>query len=199
MQALYSANFQCLVQRINSVVNIEQPANTIGILDIFGFEVLQTNSFEQLCINYANETLQFYFNQHIFKLEQEEYEREGINWSRIDFSDNQPCLDLLAKRPMGIIHILDDETNFPNGSDDGFRRKVTEQHKSHKNFHKPKTSAPQFGVGHYAGVVLYDTADFLDKNRDTLRDEMAHLVKSSKSPWISDFLCKLVDMEYVLT
>eukprot|EP00039_Didymoeca_costata_P014654 m.239349 g.239349 ORF g.239349 m.239349 type:complete len:2341 (+) comp16067_c0_seq1:94-7116(+) len=191
-KALYSANFQCLVQRINSVVNIEQPANTIGILDIFGFEVLQTNSFEQLCINYANETLQFYFNQHIFKLEQEEYEREGINWSRIDFSDNQPCLDLLAKRPMGIIHILDDETNFPNGSDDGFRRKVTEQHKSHKNFHKPKTSAPQFGVGHYAGVVLYDTADFLDKNRDTLRDEMAHLVKSSKSPWISDFLSRCI-------
>lgn len=71
------------------------------------------NSFEQLCINFANEQLQYYFNQHIFKLEQEEYKAEGISWKAIEFRDNQPCLDLICKRPVGIFHLLDDESNFP--------------------------------------------------------------------------------------
>ena len=71
------------------------------------------NSFEQLCINYANETLQFYFNKHVFKLEQAEYAREHIDWTVIEFHDNQPTIDLVAKKPQGIIHILDDESNFP--------------------------------------------------------------------------------------
>jgi len=85
---------------------------SIGILDIFGFEDFKTNSFEQLCINFANENLQFYFNQHIFRLEQENYDKEGINWTKIDFTDNQPCLDLIAKRPVGVMHLLDDEVGL---------------------------------------------------------------------------------------
>lgn len=98
--------------------------HSIGILDIFGFEDFALNSFEQLCINYANEQLQFYFNQHIFKLEQDMYDKEGIDWTKVEFNDNQPCLDLIAKRPVGVFHILDDESNFPRGTDDGFRQKV---------------------------------------------------------------------------
>jgi myosin-15 len=87
--------------------------NSIAILDIFGFENFSTNSFEQLCINYANEALQFHFNRHVFKLEQEEYAKEKLAWKKIDFSDNTDCLDLIGKKPNGILQILDDESNFP--------------------------------------------------------------------------------------
>ena len=150
---------------------------------------MQTNSLEQLCINLANENLQYYFNRHIFKLEQEEYEKEGINWRRIDFSDNQPCLDLITKRPVGILHLLDDETNFPRGSDKGFLQKVVGEHKKNAHFDMPRIQrVPQFGIKHYAGVVTYDVDAFLEKNRDTLRDEMVLLVKKSKAPWISSIL-----------
>lgn len=187
-KALYSNMFNWLVTRVNMIIDKKSKQHSIGILDIFGFEDFKKNSFEQLCINFANENLQFYFNQHIFKLEQEEYERERINWSKIDFSDNQPCLDLICKRPLGIFHILDDESNFPRGTDDGFCQKVTSQHKAHGYFLCPKTRAPQFGVRHYAGSVWYDVTGFLEKNRDTLREELADLVKSSSAKFISELL-----------
>ena len=109
----------------------------------------------QLCINYANETLQFFFALHVFKLEQDEYDRERINWSKIDFSDNQACLDLISKRPVGVLMLLDDESNFPRGTDEGFCQKATDQHKSHENFLCPKTRSAMFGVKHYAGPVWY--------------------------------------------
>ena len=189
-KALYSTNFTWLVKRINSVINVATAHSCIGILDIFGFEVLKTNSFEQLCINYANENLQFYFNKHIFRLEQEEYEREGINWAKIEFGDNQECLDLIAKRPVGILHMLDDETNFPKGSDEGFLQKLTSQHKKNKYFaaRGSKTRALEFGVIHYAGQVDYATQDFLDKNRDTLRAEMQLVIQGSSSIYIGRLL-----------
>ena len=113
-KALYSRLFSWLVERINSIICKEfDKKNSIAILDIFGFENFSSNGFEQLCINYANETLQFYFNKHIFKLEQEEYAKEKINWKNIDYVDNKPCIDLISKKPNGIIHVLDDESSFP--------------------------------------------------------------------------------------
>ena len=142
----------------------------------------------QLCINYANETLQFFFALHVFKLEQDEYDRERINWSKIDFSDNQACLDLISKRPVGVLMLLDDESNFPRGTDEGFCQKVTEQHKGHENFLSPKTRSPLFGIRHYAGPVWYDVAGFLEKNRDTLREELVDLIKASNAKFISDLL-----------
>ena len=77
------------------------------------FQDFKINSFEQLCINYANESLQMFFNRHIFKLEQQEYSKEKIDWNQIEYSDNQPTIDLIAKKPVGILHVLDDESNFP--------------------------------------------------------------------------------------
>ena len=82
-------------------------------MGLFFYQLFPRNSFEQLCINYANETLQYYFNKHIFKLEQEEYSKEHITWTSIRYTDNQPIIDLISKKPSGIIHLLDDESNFP--------------------------------------------------------------------------------------
>ena len=86
---------------------------SIGVLDIFGFETFETNSFEQLCINFCNENLQQFFVHHIFKLEQAEYDKEGIKWEHIQFEDNQEILDLLAAKPLNIIALIDEESKFP--------------------------------------------------------------------------------------
>ncbi|PRD33755.1 UNVERIFIED_CONTAM: Unconventional myosin-XV [Trichonephila clavipes] len=112
-KALYSSLFSWLVQRVNNIVFKGPRKTSIAILDIFGFEDFKENSFEQLCINYANETLQYYFNKHVFKLEQQEYAKERIEWQPINYQDNQPVLNLIAKKPVGILPLLDDESNFP--------------------------------------------------------------------------------------
>ena len=87
--------------------------SVISILDIFGFEDFAENSFEQLCINFANETLQHYLNKHIFKLEQVEYAKEKLEWTPIQYNDNQPIMHMISKKPIGVFHLLDDESNFP--------------------------------------------------------------------------------------
>eukprot|EP00117_Sycon_ciliatum_P037453 scpid4622/ scgid28017/ Unconventional myosin-XV; Unconventional myosin-15 len=178
-KALYSRLFSYIVIRINEVVCKDVKIASVAILDIFGFEDFKVNSFEQLCINYANENLQFYFNQHIFKLEQEEYDREKISWSKISFNDNQGCLDLICKKPVGILNILDDESNFPKASDDSFLEKIHQQHAKHPYYVKPKVRNGKFGVKHYAGCVTYEVKMFLDKNRDTLRPDLIELLHGS--------------------
>lgn len=90
---------------------------SIGILDIFGFENFARNSFEQLCINIANEQIQYYFNQHIFTWEQQEYMAEGVPVDLVEFSDNRPVLDMLLSRPMGLLALLDEESRFPRSND----------------------------------------------------------------------------------
>ena len=108
--------FRRLVGRINESMKTKQePKNFIGILDIYGFESFKVNSFEQFCINYANEKLQQQFNQHMFKLEQEEYQKEEIDWTYVKFSDNQPCITLIEKN-LGILSILNEETWFPRAT-----------------------------------------------------------------------------------
>ncbi|KAE8738384.1 hypothetical protein FOCC_FOCC016139, partial [Frankliniella occidentalis] len=156
-----------------------------SILDIFGFEDFKENSFEQLCINYANENLQFYFNKHIFKLEQQEYARDKIDWQTITYNDNMPVINLIAKKPVGILHLLDDESNFPKASDLSFLEKCHYNHALDELYSRPRMSSLEFGVRHYAGQVWYNVEGFLDKNRDTLRPDVVELLINSKVTMLS--------------
>ena len=155
-KAMYSKQFSWLVERINKslVQGSKITGRFIGVLDIFGFEHFKENSFEQLCINFANEKLQQQFNQFIFKQEQEEYKREEIDVSHVEFVDNQPCLDLIESK-LGILSILDEESRLRTASDQTFLSKIQSNFKSHPNFKIPRLEKDTFGVEHYAGEVLY--------------------------------------------
>ncbi|XP_056017857.1 unconventional myosin-XV-like isoform X8 [Ostrea edulis] len=194
-KALYSRLFTWLVERINNIIcRAERDSNTsLAVLDIFGFEDFHTNSFEQLCINYANETMQFFFNQHIFRLEQKEYSKEGIDWSTIEFRDNQPVIDLLASKPAGILCILDDECSFPQATDMSFLEKCHFHHDSNKLYEKPRMSDPVFYVQHYAGRIKYNVDHFLEKNKDTLKSDVVELLCESKSRIIAQMFKDMRD------
>ncbi|PNF27702.1 hypothetical protein B7P43_G13754 [Cryptotermes secundus] len=185
-KALYNALFSWLVSRINQIVcKGTKHTAAISILDIFGFEDFKENSFEQLCINYANENLQFYFNKHIFKLEQQEYTKEKIEWQTINYTDNLPVIHLIAKKPVGILHLLDDESNFPKATDLSFLEKCHYNHALDELYSRPRMSSMEFAVKHYAGQVWYSVDGFLDKNRDTLRQDVVDLLISSKILMVS--------------
>ncbi|GBM19276.1 Unconventional myosin-XV [Araneus ventricosus] len=192
-KALYSSLFSWLVQRVNNIVFKGPRKTSIAILDIFGFEDFKENSFEQLCINYANETLQYYFNKHVFKLEQQEYAKERIEWQPVNYQDNQPVLNLIAKKPVGILPLLDDESNFPKATDLSFLEKCHYNHALNELYSRPRMSSMEFGVKHYAGQVWYSVDGFLDKNRDTLRGVVVELLISSKLPMISKMFQELRD------
>ncbi|KAL4564780.1 hypothetical protein LXL04_028851 [Taraxacum kok-saghyz] len=123
----------------------------IGVLDVYGFESFKTNSFEQFCINLTNEKLQQHFNQHIFKMEQEEYTREEIDWSYIQFEDNQDILDLIEKKPGGVLALLDEACMFPRATHETFAEKLYQTFSNHKRFSKPKLAKTDFTICHYAG------------------------------------------------
>ncbi|GER24987.1 myosin XI [Striga asiatica] len=193
---VYSRLFDWLVDRINS--SIGQDPNSkclIGVLDIYGFESFKTNSFEQFCINLTNEKLQQHFNQlfdtklviwqHVFKMEQEEYTKEEINWSYIEFIDNQDVLDLIEKKPGGIIALLDEACMFPRSTHDTFAQKLYQTFKNHKRFSKPKLARSDFTISHYAGDVTYQTELFLDKNKDYVIAEHQALLSASKCSFVS--------------
>lgn len=134
--------------RVNSIVQKGglHDANRISLLDIFGFENLADNSFEQLCINFASESLQLYFNKHVFKLEQHEYAREKLEWTNLTWSDNTPVIQLLGKKPVGILHLLDDESNFPRASDASFLEKCHYNHALNEYYCRPRVGGREFGV-----------------------------------------------------
>ena len=183
-KTLYTRLFDWLVSKIN--LSIGQDPNSkhfIGVLDIYGFESFKTNSFEQFCINLANEKLQQHFNQHVFKSEQEEYEREKIDWSYIEFVDNQDVLDLIEKKsnPAGIIALLDEACMFPATTYAQFAQKLYGAfEKSHASrFTKPKRSQTAFSLNHYAGEVTYETDYFLEKNKDFVVMEHQKLLGDS--------------------
>ncbi|KAF9107889.1 Myosin type-2 heavy chain 1 [Mortierella sp. AM989] len=191
---IYSSLFDWLVSNINQSLSSEAVASKvhsfIGVLDIYGFEHFKKNSFEQFCINYANEKLQQEFNQHVFKLEQEEYIREKIDWKFIEFSDNQPCIEMIEGK-LGVLSLLDEESRLPSGSDQGWCNKLftqfgTEKHK--KWFTKPRFSNAAFTISHYAHDVTYDCEGFLEKNRDTLPDELLNLIKNSDNEFLEEIL-----------
>ncbi|KAJ1984905.1 Myosin type-2 heavy chain 1 [Dimargaris verticillata] len=201
---IYAHLFDWLVAAINRSLctpgMLTDIKNFIGVLDIYGFEHFDKNSFEQFCINYANEKLQQEFNKHVFKLEQEEYEREQIaNWTFIDYSDNQPCIDMIEGK-LGVLALLDEESRLPNGSDGSFTQKLYKQFagpdgpaakkSAHPSavFSKPRFSNSAFTIHHYAHNVTYEAEGFLEKNKDTVPDELAEVLRASKFVFLADVL-----------
>uniref|UniRef100_A0A8C1RDY7 Myosin IXAa n=1 Tax=Cyprinus carpio TaxID=7962 RepID=A0A8C1RDY7_CYPCA len=168
---------------------------SIGVLDIFGFEDYENNSFEQFCINFANERLQHYFNQHIFKLEQEEYRSEGIAWHNIDYIDNTGCINLISKKPTALLHLLDEECNFPQATNQTLLDKFKRQHEGNSYIEFPAVMEPAFIIKHYAGKVKYGVKDFREKNTDHMRPDIVALLKSSKNA----FICGLIGIDPVAT
>ncbi|KAM9177673.1 myosin heavy chain, skeletal muscle, adult-like [Mergus octosetaceus] len=184
-KAVYEKMFLWMVIRINQQLDTKQPRQYfIGVLDIAGFEIFDFNSFEQLCINFTNEKLQQFFNHHMFVLEQEEYKKEGIEWTFIDFGmDLAACIELIEK-PMGIFSILEEECMFPKATDTSFKNKLYDQHLGKSsNFQKPKPAKGKaeahFSLVHYAGTVDYNITGWLEKNKDPLNETVIGLYQKS--------------------
>nr|XP_056721913.1 unconventional myosin-Vc [Euleptes europaea] len=185
---IYAHLFDFIVERINKALQFSGKQYTfIGVLDIYGFETFDVNSFEQFCINYANEKLQQQFNLHVFKLEQEEYMKEDIPWTLIDFYDNQPVIDLIEAK-MGILDLLDEECMLPQGTDENWLQKLYNNFLN-KNplFEKPRMSNTSFIVQHFADMVEYKSEGFLEKNRDTVYEVLIEILKNSKFQLCANF------------
>ncbi|XP_071547331.1 myosin heavy chain, muscle-like isoform X19 [Panulirus ornatus] len=187
-KAIYDRTFKWLVKKCNVTLETGQKRSMfIGVLDIAGFEIFDFNGFEQLCINFTNEKLQQFFNHHMFVLEQEEYKREGINWTFIDFGlDLQACIELIEK-PLGILSILEEESMFPKATDKSFEEKLKTNHLGKSpNFIKPKPPKPgqaeaHFAIVHYAGTVPYNLTGWLEKNKDPLNDTVVDQLKKASN------------------
>jgi len=195
MKAIYGAAFDFIVRKVNDsiqesttevdggeegVVGGVQTAS-IGVLDIFGFETFETNNFEQLCINYTNEALQQQFNRYVFKLEQLEYEKEGILWKYIAFPDNQDVIDLIDMRHIGVLAILDEQCIIPQSTDETFSRYLYSKCDHHRRFSASPSQRVEFrfSIDHYAGKVEYSTDSWIEKNKDELPSKSAALLKNS--------------------
>ncbi|XP_032422150.1 unconventional myosin-VIIa-like isoform X2 [Xiphophorus hellerii] len=197
VKAIYNKLFIWIVGKINSVIYqklSDKPSSSllsIGLLDIFGFENFQTNSFEQLCINFANEKLQQFFVAHIFKLEQKEYQKEGVLWNNIQFTDNQKVLDLLAGKPCNVLALIDEESHFPQGTDSTLLTKLNGEHKGDKAYISSKRNhETDFGIRHFAGPVYYNTNGFLEKNRDGVSYDIIKTIGVSTSKLLRDIFEK---------
>ncbi|XP_022624059.1 unconventional myosin-Vb isoform X1 [Seriola dumerili] len=183
---IYARMFDWIVKHINKSLHTSSKQHSfIGVLDIYGFETFEVNSFEQFCINYANEKLQQQFNSHVFKLEQEEYMKEQIPWTLIDFHDNQPCIDLIEAR-LGVLDLLDEECKVPKGTDQNWAQKLYKQHSSSVHFQKPRMSNTSFIIIHFADKVEYQCDGFLEKNRDTVYEEQINILKASQFQLVAD-------------
>ncbi|CAM9900429.1 unnamed protein product [Scytosiphon promiscuus] len=188
-KAVYAAMFEWVVGRTNECIEAKQAEVMtedrifIGLLDIFGFEIFTNNYFEQFLINYANEVLQQQFNNFVFRQEQEEYVREKIQWKFIEFPDNKDCIELIDRKPNGIIPTLDEQCLLGRSTDDRFAREMYKKCEGHERFElAPKMRVDhQFCVRHYAGKVVYSTEGIIDKNRDTLQQEGIDMLLSSGS------------------
>jgi len=192
-KTIYGSLFLWVVSQVNQCITWSEDSvvrSSIGVLDIFGFECFKVNSFEQLCINYTNEALQQQFNKFIFKMEQEEYERENITWAFISFPDNQDCLDAIQSRPNGILTMLDDECRVPKGSD---RNWVNRMYKIYGEKHGRISATSMqkvkgvFCVRHFAGNVAYTSeTGFLEKNKDEIPITAQTLFETAPSQLMRD-------------
>ncbi|XP_018410704.1 PREDICTED: unconventional myosin-Id [Nanorana parkeri] len=197
-KAIYERLFCWIVSRINDVIDVEKQdaalhgKNTvIGVLDIYGFEIFDNNSFEQFCINYCNEKLQQLFIQLVLTQEQEEYKREGIPWKHIDYFNNQIIVDLVEQQHRGIIALLDDACmNVGKVTDAMFLEALNKQLGKHAHYTSRKVTPTDkaleydrdFRVRHYAGDVVYSVVGFIDKNKDTLFQDFKRLMYNSSNP-----------------
>lgn len=196
-KALYGQLFRWVIDKLNASYDIRddvsETAASIGILDIFGFEILENNGFEQLCINYANEALQQQFNHHVFTLEQDNYVAEGIDWTMIQFMDNQPILDVITRKPRGIFPTLEEQCLLarkisPDGRTDNGTQLLGLLHKHHmssEHYAKPRIASSMFEIKHFAGTVSYNASQFIAKNNDSLHTDLLMLVQMSENPFIS--------------
>nr|3DTP_B Chain B, Myosin-11,Myosin-7 [Gallus gallus] len=198
-KAKFERLFRWILTRVNKALDKtkRQGASFLGILDIAGFEIFEINSFEQLCINYTNEKLQQLFNHTMFILEQEEYQREGIEWNFIDFGlDLQPCIELIERptNPPGVLALLDEECWFPKATDTSFVEKLIQEQGNHAKFQKSKQlkDKTEFCILHYAGKVTYNASAWLTKNMDPLNDNVTSLLNQSSDKFVAD-LWKDVD------
>ncbi|XP_022802810.1 unconventional myosin-Va-like isoform X2 [Stylophora pistillata] len=183
---IYSQLFKWIVQCINNSLSSGVKQHSfLGILDIYGFETFEENSFEQFCINYANEKLQQQFTQHVFKLEQDEYVKEEIEWSFINFYDNQACIDLIEAK-LGILDLLDEECKMPKGADSSWIQKLYKHHMKKEHFSKPRLSQTAFIVHHFADDVQYEIRGFVEKNRDSVNQEHLAILKASEYEMVGD-------------
>uniref|UniRef100_A0A8C6M1P3 Myosin ID n=1 Tax=Nothobranchius furzeri TaxID=105023 RepID=A0A8C6M1P3_NOTFU len=197
-KAMYERLFCWIVGRINDIIEVKNydarihGKNTvIGVLDIYGFEIFQNNSFEQFCINYCNEKLQQLFIQLVLKQEQEEYQREGIPWKHIDYFNNQIIVDLVEQQHKGIFSILDEACmNVGKVTDEVFLQGLDVKLAKHAHFSSRKLSPTDkslefdrdFRIRHYAGDVAYSVVGFIDKNKDTLFQDFKRLLYNSSNP-----------------
>ncbi|TKR94098.1 hypothetical protein L596_008431 [Steinernema carpocapsae] len=188
VKALYSRLFDFLVTSVNKAMKTNDSANlSIGILDIYGFEIFQNNGFEQFCINFVNEKLQQIFIELTLKAEQEEYVAEGIQWTPVDYFNNKIVCDLIeAKKPPGIMCVLDDICAKNHGQSEGvdqqFLNAMSNQVSHNEHFRK---GGDNFVVRHYAGEVVYNIDGFCDRNRDVLYDDLILLMQQSKNPFMA--------------
>ncbi|KJE91980.1 MYO6 protein, variant [Capsaspora owczarzaki ATCC 30864] len=200
---IYGSLFDGLVKRINSTLPCENSTQFIGILDISGFEIFDCNSFEQFCINFSNEKIQQYFNQQILRQEQEIYHLEGLRWKKVEFEDNQSIIDLVESRRGGILALLDEECLMPKATDKSFAIKVHTTHLNNAFLAKPKFSRGKkrlsedeaFVIRHFAGEVVYETANFLDKNNDTLHADLTQLLTAGKKQFVTSLFQKLTERD----
>uniref|UniRef100_A0A8D0EC16 Myosin heavy chain 3 n=1 Tax=Salvator merianae TaxID=96440 RepID=A0A8D0EC16_SALMN len=200
-KSVYEKLFFWMVARINQQLDTKLPRqHFIGVLDIAGFEIFEYNSLEQLCINFTNEKLQQFFNHHMFVLEQEEYKKEGIEWTFIDFGmDLAACIELIEK-PMGIFSILEEECMFPKATDTSFKNKLYDQHLGKSaNFQKPKVTKGKaeahFSLIHYAGIVDYNITGWLEKNKDPLNETVVGLYQKSSIKILANLYATFASLE----
>lgn len=197
MKSIYNCIFNFLVEKINSIVSSKTPQKgqvykkvaSIGVIDIYGFEIFPHNSYEQLCINYCNEALQQHFDITVFENTQKLYVREGLQWERISFPDNKDALELidsLNPNSVGIIPLLNDMCKVVKTTDTIYAQEVYKRYSTHTRF----TTTPmqqannEFVLNHYAGPVCYDMEGFIEKNRDEFPKESIELVLSSKNKFL---------------
>jgi len=183
-RAIYERTFRIVVEKCNESLSDKtmKKVQYIGVLDIAGFEIFDYNGFEQICINYVNEKLQQFFNQHMFTLEQEEYVREGLDWANVDFGmDLGPCIEMFEK-PMAFLAIFEEESLFPKATDETFKNKLMDNMLGKfPNFAKPNPRPDpdaHFAIVHYAATVSYNLTGWLEKNKDPLNDTIVEMIKN---------------------